>query len=389
MRSILYILIILIFVATACKQGDKQDDGLIKITLEPQSPNEEIRGVRWSPKGEMLELKETEQGLVAKLSLGSPELSPIILRLSKQNDSEYYNKLELDLNRDGKFEHSKDTVLICEPKETRGKFWSSFSCEVPVPFSKNDFHKALDNPYALSFWFVDDPSEEIVEQVIRYSRRGWMQGRADTEYGSINVLITESEMDGVFNRSDSWAIAPDSTPEDLYSSKLSRSIATHTWFGNKAFGVDSVLFSGRIIWIKPVDPQITREEEETQADWLAPDRAAKRSGEKVKFLHDYQYGMELANQRNQAVLLDFETTWCGPCKLMDQWVYTADTIVTATKNFVCIKIDGDEHKDLTKKYKVSGYPTLIFLNSDGTEKTRVSGYQSVANTLNLVNSSAL
>jgi len=387
MKFLSFALLLFTVIVTSCNNNGYDEEGLIRVELEPKSPNEELRGVRWSPKGEKLILEATDKGLVTELKLGLEEVAPIAMRLSKQNNSDQYNQLELDINRDGKFEESGDTVLLCDVNERRGKFWSSFSCVVTVPFAKNAFQKDVENPYALSFWYVEDPDEEVAEQVIRFSRRGWMQGKADTKFGPINILITESEMDGVFNRSDAWAIAPDSSARDLYSSKLSKSLDTHNWFGNQAFGVDSVLASGRIIWIKPVDPQITREEEETQADWLAPDRAAKRSGEKVKFLHDYKYAMELAESRKQAILLDFETTWCGPCKLMDQWVYTADKIVSATKNMVCVKIDGDESKDLVKKYKVSGFPTLIILKSDGTESKRASGYQSVANTLQLCNSS--
>ena len=197
-------------------------------------------------------------------------------------------------------------------------------------------------------------------------------------------MITERKMDGVFDRNDSWALAPDSSLKDLYSSKHAKSMDSHTWFGEQAFGIDSVLPSGRVIWIKPVDPQITREEEEKQNDWLAPDRAAKRSGNKVKFLHDYNYALGLAKQKGQKTLLDFETTWCGPCKTMDQYVYTADTIVFATKNLIAVKIDGDEHRDQVKKYKIDGYPTLVLLDKEGNEIARGVGYQSVAKVLELV-----
>ena len=219
---------------------------------------------------------------------------------------------------------------------------------------------------------------------MRFSRRGWMEGYAESEFGNISILITERKMDGVFDRNDSWAIAPDSLKKELYSSKHSKSMDSHAWFGEQAFGIDSVLPSGRVIWIKPVDPQISREEEEKQNDWLAPDRAAKRSGKMVKFLPDYNYARDLAKQRGQKTLLDFETTWCGPCKTMDQYVYTADTIISATKNMIAVKIDGDEHRDLVNEYKIIGYPTLILLDATGKEIARASGYQSVAKVLELV-----
>ncbi len=133
-----------------------------------------------------------------------------------------------------------------------------------------------------------------------------------------------------------------------------------------------------------MDPQISRAEEEAQNDWLAPDRTAKRSGGKVKFMHEYAYARDLAKQRDQNLFIDFETTWCGPCKSMDQWVYTADTVVSATKNMLCVKIDGDENRDLVKKFDVTGYPTLILVAPDGEILKKVSGYQSVINTVNFI-----
>ena len=163
--------------------------------------------------------------------------------------------------------------------------------------------------------------------VLRYSRRGWMEGEADTEFGPIRVLLTEMTMDGIYNREDSWAIAPDSSRNVLFLSKSAKGADTHNWLREQAFGIDSLLPSGRVVWIKPVDPQITRAQEEAQNDWLAPDRAAKHSGGKVKFLHDYDYALGLAKQRKQFCLLDFETTWCGPCNTMDQWVSDTYTFI--------------------------------------------------------------
>jgi thiol-disulfide isomerase/thioredoxin len=80
------------------------------------------------------------------------------------------------------------------------------------------------------------------------------------------------------------------------------------------------------------------------------------------------------------VFVDFETTWCGPCKQMDQWVYTAhDVVAAATDTGVrAVKLDGDVERDLVKKYEVKGYPTLLLLDGTGAVVRRATGYQSVA-----------
>ncbi|MCK5821430.1 MAG: thioredoxin family protein [Bacteroidales bacterium] len=384
MKKIICFLTVSILILSGCtSRKDNSDINRIKIVLSPQIPGESS-SLRWSPKGEKLTLLPHDEGVIAELLLGPMDLSPIRLLMKKSEGSLHYDLLDVDLNRDGEFGGPKDTLLICTPKESRGKTWSSFSVELQVPFKRMKNQKSLVNPYPVSFWYVEDPEAENPELAIRFSRRGWMEGHTESEFGNISILITEREMDGVFDRNDSWAIAPDSSLKDLYSSKHSKSMDSHAWFGEQAFGIDSVLSSGRVVWIKPVDPQITREEEERQNDWLAPDKAAKRSGKMVKFLHDYQYAKDLAKQKGQKTLLDFETTWCGPCNTMDQYVYTADTVISATKNLTAVKIDGDEHRDLVKKYNISGYPTLVLLDKEGTEIARGVGYQSVAKVLELV-----
>ena len=352
------------------------ESGLIKIMLEPASPGEQY-GLKWSPKGEKLQLRETEEGLMASLSLGPEALPPVHLLLTSSAPGGNFDRLAVDLDRDGRFGGDEDTLLSCNPSENRGKIWSSFSGNVNIPFEKTRWHKPVVNSYPLSLWYVFDPLEPDAEKVIRYSRRGWMQGKIETDSGSIHILITESLMDGIFNRNDSWAISNDSSINELFQSQSAKGIDSHNWLGEQAYGIDSILPSGRVAWIKPVDPNITRAEEETRNDWLAPDRAAKRSGKKVGFLHDYEYARELAKQRNQNLLIDFETTWCGPCKTMDAWVYTADTVVNAASNIVCVKVDGDENRNLVKKFGVTGYPTMILLSPTDQILKKVSGYQSV------------
>jgi len=84
-----------------------------------------------------------------------------------------------------------------------------------------------------------------------------------------------------------------------------------------------------------------------------------------------------AKLENKIVMIDFITDWCKWCIETDKKVYT-DPKVSGFANVHQInwKIDAEkgEGPDLTKKYGVKGFPTIVFTNSDGVEIDRIYGY---------------
>lgn len=88
-----------------------------------------------------------------------------------------------------------------------------------------------------------------------------------------------------------------------------------------------------------------------------------------------------AKKENKMIFVDCYTTWCGPCKWMAKNVFTNDTAADFyNKNFVNAKIDMEKGEgiEISKKYGIRAYPTLIYLNSDGTQLHRICGSGSVA-----------
>lgn len=72
------------------------------------------------------------------------------------------------------------------------------------------------------------------------------------------------------------------------------------------------------------------------------------------------------------VLADFFSTTCGPCKML---AFVLNDVEKALGDKVKIlKVDFDKNKDLTEKYAVKGYPTIIILK-DGVEVKRMTGLQ--------------
>jgi thiol-disulfide isomerase/thioredoxin len=349
----------------------------VEVLLSSQLPDSDSdRVMRWSPYGQQLTLTEVADGMHAKLTLGPEGTPPIDLRLMKGKGSPYFNRLFIDLNRDGDFDPTE--LHETEVSESRNKFWSSFDAVVGIPVVDPETGGEAVNPYALSLWYVEDPRVPEEEPVIRFSRRGWMEGSLTLDGIDAVIMVTESAMDGVFSSDDSWALASRDSAADILNAGYARSLEEHAWLFENPYRVTEIDPSGRRVLLAPFDPGMTRIEEAEMNDHLAVDRKAARSGRTVSFLHDFEEAEALARRERKALFVDFETTWCGPCKVMDEWVYTADDVVDASAFVVSVKVDGDERLDLKEKFEVTGFPTMILVGADGEELRRAAGYVNVA-----------
>lgn len=55
------------------------------------------------------------------------------------------------------------------------------------------------------------------------------------------------------------------------------------------------------------------------------------------------------------VLVDFTTAWCGPCKALTPIMAR----IAAEGRVKVVAVDGDEHPELTARFGIRGYPTVI------------------------------
>ena len=84
----------------------------------------------------------------------------------------------------------------------------------------------------------------------------------------------------------------------------------------------------------------------------------------------------LAETEGKLVFLDFYTTWCLPCKLMDEEVFSDPAFGEfMNERFVSLKVDAERGNgpNLAALYAVGAYPTLIFVDRNGRELTRREG----------------
>lgn len=106
--------------------------------------------------------------------------------------------------------------------------------------------------------------------------------------------------------------------------------------------------------------------------------AKKKVTAKVKWQTSYSGALAEAKRTGKPIFIDFYTTWCGPCKFLDEVTYKDAKFVAESRNWVMVKVDAEKNQNtiaLAKKFKVEGYPTMVFLKPNGKETDRaVGGY---------------
>lgn len=102
---------------------------------------------------------------------------------------------------------------------------------------------------------------------------------------------------------------------------------------------------------------------------------------------NYNESLQKAASQNRMVLLEFTgSDWCPPCKKQAKDVFEKPSFEEFAKdNLVPVKLDFPRRSEqsaetkaanqaLAQKYNIDGFPTLILLDSKGTELAREVGY---------------
>ena len=82
----------------------------------------------------------------------------------------------------------------------------------------------------------------------------------------------------------------------------------------------------------------------------------------------WQEALDRAAKENKYIMVDAYTDWCGWCKVMDKETFTdPDVAAVVNENFIPVKINFEKGIgiELSMKFRVNSYPTILFFNPQG------------------------
>lgn len=365
---------------------------LVHVELAYKAPVAGQPKPNFSPKGMPVPLLDVAATVIlpagavrpaktGKMKLGPNEAAwiPVMATATAEHPKDLC-QLFIDRNRNGNFTDDGPALTATPTQRPKtNQWWSSIApVELSIPYSTI---KTIE-PYFASFWLVRDENGPAPD-LLRFSVGSWREGTA--KVNGVDVLVAAmDDNDAMFTKDDMWSVIEASAP-DAPTAVLSINEARGTnrfMFaknGDKELVLEFRSFSpdGRSIDFAVVDKPVTKAADRKADDMLAEERGRPRAGAPFTWGHNLTEALAKAKAEKKRVFIDFETDWCGPCKSMDEWIWTdADVADRLKAGYIGVKLDGDIEKATVKRFTVSGYPTIIVLDGSGKELWRVVGYQS-------------
>jgi thioredoxin-related protein len=106
------------------------------------------------------------------------------------------------------------------------------------------------------------------------------------------------------------------------------------------------------------------------------------------FTLTFNEGLEKAAKENKNMIVDFYTDWCHWCKVMDEKTFHNESVANKlSERFVTVRLDAENPNEtatfkghtfnnieLTRAFRVSGFPSLAFISPEHEVITVMPGY---------------
>ena len=387
--------LLLVSLSTAASLAAQAPDLIVRAALSYGAPGDGRPTPNFSPKGTQVSLSTVAASVplppgarrpakrgVIKVGTDLRSWIPLLVTACADHPRDLC-QLFLDRNRNGRFADDGPALAGTPAQNAKTKAWwtSINKVELSVRYPASGTTES----YLVNFWLVREDSAAAPD-ILRYSTGSWRYGTV-TVNGVDALVAAMDDNNAVFDKSDMWSIIPAS---DSNAGKAVLSIAEARSTNRLMFlpgsPKEQVLefrsFSpdGRELTFAVIDRPVTKLADRAPDDLLRDERPRPRTTAPFEWGHGnkgFEAALTKAKTTGQKVFIDFEATWCGPCHTMDQWIWTdAEVAASLNAGYVGVKVDADLEKALIKQFKITGYPTMVILDSNGTELRRVVDYQS-------------
>ena len=109
----------------------------------------------------------------------------------------------------------------------------------------------------------------------------------------------------------------------------------------------------------------------------------------LAWIGDLEQGKLKAEKENKILIVDAYAEWCVACKELDKYTFSEKDVSKVLKDYVIVKLDftekSEKNRELRKRLNIIGMPTVLFLNAQGMEIKRFSGFKNKDEFLRILN----
>jgi len=327
--------------------------------------------------------------LFFRMTLGQTQGVPFFAALGRSEDTGEYDRLWIDLDRDLDLTDdggpAKGHVRLVGIARTHMVEFVDLQLSLPYTVEGESFTEL----YPIVVYHV--PREDKGPAQVLVERDGWREGSVTVDGQAYALVLVDDDTDGLFSIGDSWMLRPADERAGPVSRDAVRSMRFRTWTRDQkhTLEVTTLDVAGRRATLR-VEPareteheyfaRVARESQSPEERQLGLDplRPKAEPGREIDWLvgKEAAYALEVAAspQVNKRVLLDFTAPDCEWCARMERYTWRDREVVQLAEQFVCARIAFTAGAGDAKKYRVEGTPTLIVLDTNGTEIARQVGF---------------
>ena len=99
----------------------------------------------------------------------------------------------------------------------------------------------------------------------------------------------------------------------------------------------------------------------------------------IKWVKTFGEAISMAKKTDKLIMVDFYTDWCSWCKRLDSDTYPSKEVGKAANQFISLKLNAEKDGIAeAKKYRVTGFPSILFINGSGEVESKIDGYMPAA-----------